>query len=193
MRQKFVIYPDRTKVRSEPSAMRRVVLVFVLAVTGTVGLHALYLQDDAGAEGSHLGDRPSRSANALAQVVPDAVPDAVPGAVPGAVANPIPVVPSTNSSHALTMDAAPATSGSMPTESGAASPGQLQIAETQGPENRERPASEQSPGKVAGKSPSPKQKAARHRSNGAGGPYAQYTYGAWAWYQRQPPSRFFRF
>jgi hypothetical protein len=177
MRQKFVIYPDRTK--SEPSAMRRVVLVFVLAVTGAVAMHTLYPQDGAGADGSHIGDRPSRSANALAP------------AAPGAAANPIPTVPSTNSSHALTMGATLATSGSMPTESGAA--GQLQIAETQGPENRERPASEQSPGKVAGKSPSPKQKAARHRSNGAGGPYAQHTYGAWAWYQRQPPSPFFRF
>jgi len=183
MRQKFVIYPHRTKLRPEPSATRRVVLVFVLAVTGAVGMHALYLRDDAAAGGNHLGDRPNRSPSALAQVVPNAA------------ANPmaIPIVPSMNSSHALTMDAAPETSGPIPTESSAQSPGRDQIAETQGPENRERSASEQSPGKVAGKSPSPKRRVARHRSNGVDGPYAQYTYRASAWYQRQPPSPFFRF
>jgi len=146
-------------------------------------MHALYLRDDAAADGGHVGDEPNRSPSALAQIVPNAA------------ANPMamPIVPSMNSSHALTMGAAPETSGPIPTESSALSPGQDQIPETQGPENRERSASEQSPGKVAGKSPSPKQKVARHRSNGAGGPNAQYTYRAWAWYQRQPPSPFFRF
>jgi len=180
MRQKFVIYPDRTNLRSEPSAKgRKVAVVFVLAVTGVVGMHALYPQDNAAAGGSHVGDRSSPAPIALAQVPPDAATD------------PTPNVPSTNALQTLTVDAEQATTGSVPAQSGAVSPGLSQIAQNEG-----RSASEPPPGKIAEASPPPKQKVARHRSSAAGG-YAQYTnrdYRAWGWYAQRPsPSPFFRF
>jgi hypothetical protein len=183
MRQRFVIYPDRMTLRSEPSARRKkIAVVFVLAATAIVGMPELYPQDDAAADWNHSDDRPNQTPSTLAQVLPHAA------------ANPIPIVPPTNSSHALTIDSVWAANGSIPVEGGAVSLDEFQNPEHQSPENRQRVPSDQPPGKVPEKSPSPKQKVARHRSNEAGSGYAQYTYGAWPWYsQRTSPSPFFRF
>jgi hypothetical protein len=149
-------------------------------VTGIVGMHALYPQDDAAADWNHSGDRPNQTPSTLAQVLPHAAVD------------PIPIVPSTNSS--LTIVSVRAANGSIPVEGGAVSLDEFQNPEHQSPENHQRVPSDQPPGKVPEKSPSPKQKVARHRSNEAGSGYAQYTYGAWPWYsQRTSPSPFFRF
>jgi hypothetical protein len=181
MRQRFVINPDLTKARSEPSArVKKIALVLALALTGVTGIHSLYPQGNAAADGSRNGDRPNEAPHALAQVLPDAAADA------------LPMVPSTNSLQTLTADAEQPTGGSVPAESSAAAPAQSQI-----PENQERTASEQPSGKIVEKSPSPKQKVARHRSNREAGPFAPYPYRdfrAWAWNSQRPsPSSFFHF
>jgi len=179
MRQRFVIDPDQIKPRSEPSArVKQIALVLALALTGVAGLHSLYPQGNAAADGSRDGDRPNAAPHALAQVLPDAATDS------------LAMVPSTNSLHTLTANAEQATGGSIPAESSAVSPAQSQI-----PENQERTPSEQPSGKVAEKSPTPKQKVARHRSNREAGPFAAFPYRdprAWAW-NSQRSSPFFHF
>ena len=181
MRQRFVIDPDQTKPRPEPSArVKQIALVLALALTGVAGLHSLYPQGNAAADGSRDGDQPDTAPPALAEVLPDVAAD------------PLPMVLTTNSPQMLTADVAQATGGSIPAESSAVSPAQSEITETQ-----ERTPSEQPSGKVAEKTSSPKQKVARHRSNREAGLFAPNPYRdfrAWAWNSQRPaPSPFFHF
>jgi len=187
MRQRFVIDPDRTKPSAEPSArVKQIVLVLALALTGVAGIHSLYPQGNAAADGSRNGDQPNAAPDALAQVLPNAQ------VLPDATAHAPPMIPSTNSLYTPTADAEQATGGSIPAQSSAGSPAQSPI-----PENQEPTPSEQPSGKVAEKSPSPKHKVARHRSNREAGPFAAYPnrdFRAWAWNsQRASPSPFFHF
>jgi hypothetical protein len=177
MREKFVIDPDRTKLRSEPAAIvRKVALVLALALTGVAGIHSLYPQGNAAADASRSGERLNPAPNTLAKVVPDVAAD------------PVPVVVSTSSLHAPMAEAEQATGRSIPAGSSAAG-------RPQAPENQTQTSPEPPPGKVAEASPSPKQKVARHRSNRDS--YAPYQYRdnrSWAWYSQRPAaSPFFHF
>jgi hypothetical protein len=179
--------PDRTKPSPEPTArVKKIALVLAVALTGVAGIHSLYSQGNAAADGSLNGDQPNAAPHALAQVLPNAQ------VLPEAAAYPPPMVPSTRSLYTPTVYAEQATGGSIPAEGTAVSSAPSQIPETQ-----ERTASEQPSGKVAEKSPSPKHKVARHRSNREAGPFAAYPnrdFGAWAWNsQRASPSPFFHF
>jgi len=180
MRQRFTLDPDRTKPRPEPpERVKRILLVLALALTGAAGIHSLYTQDNAAADGSRIGDQPNAAPQALAQVLPDAAAD------------PVAMVPSGNSLHAPTADAGQATGGSIPAQSSAVPPAQSRIAE-----NQEPTPSEQASGNGAEKSHSPKHKVARHRSNRESGASAAYQYRerAWAWNSQRPsPSPFFHF
>jgi hypothetical protein len=181
MRERFVLDPDRTKPRPEPTArVKKIALGLVVALTGVAGVHSLYPHGNAAADASRNGDQPNATPQALAQVLPDAA------------ARPQPMVPSTNSLYTPTADAEHATGGSIRAESSAASPAQSEITETQ-----ERTPSEQPSGKVAEKTSSPKQKVARHRSNREAGLFApspNRDFRAWAWNSQRPsPSPFFHF
>jgi hypothetical protein len=182
MRQRFVLDPDRTKPRPErPARVKRILLVLALALTGAAGIHSLYTQDNAAADGSRIGDQPNAAPQALAQVLPDAAADPV-----------AMMITSGNSLHAPTADAGQAPGASIPAQSGAVPPAQSRIAETPEPAP-----SEQASGNGAEKSHSPKHKVARHRSNREAGASAAYPYRdfrAWAWNSQRPsPSPFFHF